>query len=143
MGKGDVRTRRGKIFNGASTYDGRCGAANLSQRLASDAEFKGRILSYIRSIVRETVDISLGQQFQPETPGSSVFSMPDDMTLAEFQGVPGVRNRSSCAMTNIRRQSVPRPNPNASLVESRFSSVMNDGDAPSLDIRDHAEFRPL
>jgi hypothetical protein len=42
---------------------GNFGAANLTQRLTSDSEFKARIISYIRSIIRETVDISLGRQF--------------------------------------------------------------------------------
>jgi hypothetical protein len=78
-------TRMMLHLHGFAWLAGNFGAANLSQRLTSDPEFKSRILSYIRSIVRETVDISLGQQFQPETPGSSIFSMPDDMTLAEFQ----------------------------------------------------------
>lgn len=78
-------TRMMLHLHGFAWLAGNFGAANLSRRLTSDPEFKSRILSYIRSIIRETVDISLGQQFQPETPGSSVFSMPDDMTLAEFQ----------------------------------------------------------
>lgn len=78
-------TRMMLHLHGFAWLAGNFGAANLSQRLTSDPEFKARIISYIRSIIRETVDISLGQKFQPETPGSSVLSIPDDMTLAEFQ----------------------------------------------------------
>lgn len=81
----DSTTRMMLHLHGFAWLAGNFGAANFTQRLTSDAEFKGRIVSYIRSIIRETVDTSLGQQFHPETPGSSVFSMPDDMTLAEFQ----------------------------------------------------------
>ncbi|CZR60793.1 uncharacterized protein PAC_10689 [Phialocephala subalpina] len=41
--------------------------------------------AYLYSIdMRETIDVSLGQQFMSETLGSGVFTMPDDMTLAEF-----------------------------------------------------------
>ena len=61
------------------------GIANLYQRLKSDPEFKEQVIFYICSIVRETVDISLGQQFQSETPGISVFTLQEDMMLAEFQ----------------------------------------------------------
>jgi hypothetical protein len=64
---------------------GNFGAANLYQRLKSNPEFKDQVISYICSIVREMVDISLGQQFQSETLGTSIFTIPEDMTLAEFQ----------------------------------------------------------
>ncbi|KAN0113195.1 hypothetical protein V8E51_006146 [Hyaloscypha variabilis] len=37
------------------------------------------------SSAQETVDLTLGQQFQLETSGSSRFPMPEDMTAAEFQ----------------------------------------------------------
>jgi hypothetical protein len=61
------------------------GAVNLHQRLKSDPDFKDRVLTYIQSIVRETVDLTLGQQFQSEAPGLSRFTIPDDMTSTEFQ----------------------------------------------------------
>jgi hypothetical protein len=77
-------TRMMLHLHGFAWLAGNFGAANLSRRLTSDPELKGRILSYIRSIIRETVDISLGQQFQGETPGSSVFSMPNEMIPDEF-----------------------------------------------------------
>jgi len=58
---------------------------NLYQRLKLDLDFKDRIFTYIRSIVKETVDLTLSQQFQSETLGSSCFPIPEDMTPAEFQ----------------------------------------------------------
>lgn len=94
-------TRMMLHLHGFAWLAGNFGAANLSQRLTSDPEFKGRIISYIRSIVRETVDISLGQQFQPETPGSSVFSMPDDMTLAEFRGALDIDSNNVAARVQL------------------------------------------
>jgi hypothetical protein len=78
-------TRMMLHLHGFAWLAGNFGAANLSEKLTSDLDFKNRVLTYIRSIVRETVDISLGQQFISETPGSAVFTMPDNMSLAEFQ----------------------------------------------------------
>lgn len=78
-------TRMMLHLHGFAWLAGNFGAANLSQRLTSDPAFKDRVLTYIRSIVRETVDVSLGQQFMSETPGAAVFTMPDNMSLAEFQ----------------------------------------------------------
>ncbi|KAH9203840.1 hypothetical protein DL95DRAFT_377440, partial [Leptodontidium sp. 2 PMI_412] len=78
-------TRMMLHLHGFARLAGNFGAANLHQRLLSDPEFKDRILSYIRSIIRETVDLTLGQHFISETPGSSVFTIPDDMTPSEFQ----------------------------------------------------------
>ena len=78
-------TRMMLHLHGFAWLAGGIGAANLHQRLKSDPDFKDRILTYIRSIIRETVDLTLGQQFQSETPGSSRFPMPEDMTPAEFQ----------------------------------------------------------
>jgi hypothetical protein len=78
-------TRMMLHLHGFAWLAGNFGAANLSQRLTSDPAFKDRVLTYIRSIVKETVDVSLGQQFASETPGTAVFTMPDDMSLAEFQ----------------------------------------------------------
>jgi hypothetical protein len=78
-------TRMMLHLHGFAWLAGGIGAANLHQRLKSDPDFKGRILTYIRSIVRETVDLTLGHQFQSETLDSSRFPMPEDMTPAEFQ----------------------------------------------------------
>ncbi len=72
-------------LHGFAWRAGGIGAANLHERLKSDPKFKDRILSYIRSIVRETVDLTLGQQFESETPSSSRFPIPEDMTPTEFQ----------------------------------------------------------
>jgi hypothetical protein len=77
-------TRMMLHLHGFAWLAGNFGAANLSQRLMSDAAFKDQVITYIQSIVRETVDVSLGQQFMSETPGSAVFTMPDDITVAKF-----------------------------------------------------------
>lgn len=50
-------------------------AVTLYQRLKSDSEFKNQVIFYICLIVRETVDLSLGQQFQSETLGTTPFNM--------------------------------------------------------------------
>jgi hypothetical protein len=78
-------TRMMLHLHGFAWLAGNFGAATLSQRLTSDPSFKDRVLTYIRSIVRETVDVSRGQQFMSEVPGSAVFTIPDNMSLAEFQ----------------------------------------------------------
>ena len=78
-------TRMMLHLHGFAWLAGNFGAANLYQRLKLDPEFADRVISYIRSIVRETVDITLGQRFQSETPGTSVFTIPEDMTPTEFQ----------------------------------------------------------
>ncbi|KAH7378662.1 hypothetical protein BKA64DRAFT_714432 [Cadophora sp. MPI-SDFR-AT-0126] len=57
----------------------------FNTRLKSDADFKEWVLTYIRSIVRETVDLTRSQQFQSETSSSSRFPIPEDITAAEFQ----------------------------------------------------------
>jgi hypothetical protein len=62
------------------------GAINLSQRLVSDSQFKDRLITYIESIIKETVDLILGQRFTAAEPPSSVtFSIPDSMTPEEFE----------------------------------------------------------
>jgi hypothetical protein len=78
-------TRMMLHLHGFAWLAGNFGAANFYQRLKSDPEFKSRVLTYIRSIIRETVDLTLGQQFQSEAPGSSGFTIPEEMTPAEFQ----------------------------------------------------------
>jgi hypothetical protein len=71
----------------------------------SDPAFKGRILSYIRSIVRETIDLSLGQQFQPETPGTALFTLPQSMTAAEFQAALDVDSNNVAARVQMHTHS--------------------------------------
>ena len=60
-----------------------------------------RLVTYIRSIIRETVDLTLGQQFQPETPGTSRFPMPEDMTLAEFDEALDIDSNNVVARIQI------------------------------------------
>ena len=88
-------------LHGFAWLAGNIGAANFHQRLKSDADFKDRILTYIRSIVRETVDLTLGQQFQSETSGSSRFPMPEDMTAAEFREALDVDSNSVAARVQM------------------------------------------
>ena len=78
-------TRMMLHLHGFAWLAGGIGTANLHQRLKSDPDFKDRILTYVRLIIREMVDLTLGQQFQSEALGSSRFPIPEDMTLAEFQ----------------------------------------------------------
>jgi hypothetical protein len=78
-------TRMMLHLHGFAWLAGNFGAATLYQRLKSEPIFKDRVISYIRSIVKETVDLSLGQQFQSETPGTAIFTIPQDMTPTEFE----------------------------------------------------------
>jgi hypothetical protein len=84
---------------------GNIGAANFYQRLKSDTGFKDRVLTYICSIIRETVDLTLSQQFQSETSGSSRFPMPEDMTGAEFQEALDVDSNSVAARVQMHTHS--------------------------------------
>jgi hypothetical protein len=78
-------TRMMLHLHGFAWLAGSIGAANLHNRLKSDPVFKKQVITYICSIVRETVDLTLGQQFQSETSGSARFPMPEDMTPTQFQ----------------------------------------------------------
>jgi hypothetical protein len=98
-------TRMMLHLHGFAWLAGNFGAANLSQRLKTDPEFKDRVISYIRSIVRETVDISLGQQFQSETPGTSVFALSEDMTPAEFQKALDIDSNNVAARVQMHAHS--------------------------------------
>jgi hypothetical protein len=46
-------------LHGFAWLAGNIGAANFHQRLESDTDFKDRLLTYIRLIIRETVDLTL------------------------------------------------------------------------------------
>jgi hypothetical protein len=79
-------TRMMLHLHGFAWLSGNFGAANLSKRLIADPDFRDRLITYIKSIVRETVDLTLGQRFMPRPPpGSAAFSMPDDMSPDEFR----------------------------------------------------------
>jgi hypothetical protein len=84
---------------------GNIGAANFHQRLKSDPDFKDRVLTYIRSIVRETVDLTLGQQFQSETPGTSVFALREDMTAAGFREALDIDSNNVVARVQMHTHS--------------------------------------
>ena len=98
-------TRMMLHLHGFAWLAGNIGAASFHQRLKSDAGFKDRVLTYIRSIVRETVDLTLGQQFQSETPGSSCFPMPEDMTLTEFQDALEIDSNNIAAQFQMHTHS--------------------------------------
>ena len=98
-------TRMMLHLHGFAWLAGNIGAANFHQRLKSDPDFKDRILTYIRSIVRETVDLTLGQQFQSETPGTSGFTIPEDMTLAEFQEALDIDSNNVAARVQMHTHS--------------------------------------
>ena len=98
-------TRMMLHLHGFAWLAGNIGAAGFHQRLKSDAGFKVRVLTYIRSIVRETVDLTSGQQFQSETPGSSGFSIPGDMTPAEFQEALDIDSNNVAARVQMHTHS--------------------------------------
>ena len=98
-------TRMMLHLHGFAWLAGNFGAATLYQRLKSDPVFKDRVLSYIHSIVRETVDLSFGQQFQSESPGTSRFTIPEDMTTAEFQEALDIDSNKVAARVQIHTHS--------------------------------------
>jgi hypothetical protein len=82
----ELTTRMMLHLHGFAWLSGNFGAANLSQRLVSDSQFRDCLITYIQTIIQETVDLTLGQQFVPtEPPGSATFSMPCNMTPEEFE----------------------------------------------------------
>ena len=100
-------TRMMLNLHGFAWLAGNFGAATLYQRPKSDSEFKNRIISYgyIRSIVRETVDLSSGRQFQSETPGTTVFTVPQGMTPAEFQDALDIDSNDVAARVQMHTHS--------------------------------------
>ena len=98
-------TRMMLHLHGFAWLAGNIGAANFHDRLKSDPDFKNQVLTYIRSIVRETVDLTLGQQFQSETSGSSRFPMPEDMTPAEFQDALDIDSNNVAARVQMHTHS--------------------------------------
>lgn len=67
-------TRMMLHLHGFAWLSGNFGAANFAQRLIADPSFKDRLITYIQSIVRETVDLTLGQRFVPRGPPGSAAS---------------------------------------------------------------------
>jgi hypothetical protein len=86
---------------------GNFGAANLSKRLVADPDFKDRIIGYIQSIVRETVDLTDGQRYgRALAPGSVVFDMPPGMTPTEFQSALDKDSNDITARVQMHKHSV-------------------------------------
>lgn len=97
-------TRMMLHLHGFAWLAGNIGAANLYNRLKSDPDFKKQVLTYIRSIVRETIDLTLGQQFSSETSGSC-FPMLEDMTPTEFQDALDIDSNSVAARVQMHTHS--------------------------------------
>ncbi|CZR69862.1 uncharacterized protein PAC_19762 [Phialocephala subalpina] len=78
------------------------GAANLSQRLLSDSHFKDRLITYIQSIIKETVDLTLGQRFVTrEPPGSATFNMSENMAPVEFEDALSIDSNNVAAQVQM------------------------------------------
>jgi hypothetical protein len=79
-------TRMMLHLHGFAWLTGNFGATNLGQRLVSDSQFKDSLIAYIQSIIKETVDLTLGQRFAAnEPPGSATFNIPDDIAPGDFE----------------------------------------------------------
>jgi hypothetical protein len=95
-------TRMMLHLHGFAWLTGNFGAAELPQKLMSDSQFKGRLLNYIQSIVKETVDLTLGQRFAAkEPPGSATFSIPDNMSPKEFEDALNVDSNNVAAKVQM------------------------------------------
>jgi PIF1-like helicase/helitron helicase-like protein len=95
-------TRMMLHLHGFAWLSGNFGAANLSQRLLSDSQFRDRLITYIHSIVKETVDLTLGQRFAAtELPGSATFNMPDSMTREEFKDALSIDSNNVAAKVQM------------------------------------------
>lgn len=78
-------TRMMLHLHGFAWLSGNFGASDFTQRILSDLLFRNRLISYIQSIIKETVDVSLRERFPTnDVPGAAMFSMPEDMTPEEF-----------------------------------------------------------
>lgn len=81
---------------------GNFGATNLSQRLLTDIPFRDRLITYIQSIVKETVDLALGQRFATtDPPGSATFSILDGMTPKEFKDALSIDSNNITAKVQM------------------------------------------
>ncbi|KAH8799116.1 hypothetical protein F5884DRAFT_758603 [Xylogone sp. PMI_703] len=95
-------TRMMLHLHGFAWLSGNFGAANLSQRLVSDIQFRDRVITYIQSIVKETVDLTFGQRFAAsEPPGSAAFNMPDNMTPEAFKNALDIDSNNVAAKVQM------------------------------------------
>lgn len=89
-------------LHGFAWLSGNFGAANLSQRLVTNSQFRDRLITYIQSIVKETVDLTLGQRFATTEPaGSATFSVPDNMTPEEFRDALSIDSNNVAAKVQM------------------------------------------
>jgi hypothetical protein len=135
-------TRMMLHLHGFAWLAGNIGAANFHQRLKWDTEFKGRVLTYIRSIIRETVDLTLGQQFQSETSGSSRFPIPEGMTAAEFQEALDIDSNNVAARVQMHTHSKTCTKYQKKCLRSRTRAhaaptVQNEGMTTDIDESSH------
>ncbi|KAH6668512.1 hypothetical protein B0J14DRAFT_488349, partial [Halenospora varia] len=99
-------TRMMLHLHGFAWLSGNFGAANLSERLVADNQFRDRLITYIQSIVKETVDLTLGQRFATtEPPGSATFRIPDSMTPEEFKDALSIDSNSVAAKVQMHTHS--------------------------------------
>jgi hypothetical protein len=130
-------TRMMLHLHGFAWLAGNFGAVNLSQRLTSDPPFKDRVLTYIRSIVRETVDISLGQQFMSDVPGFAVFTIPDNMSTTQFQGALDTDSNNVAARVQMHTHTNTCTKYQKKSIRSRSNIVPTvQSEGMATDIRD-------
>jgi hypothetical protein len=99
-------TRMMMHLHGFAWLTGNFGAANLSNRLVAEPDFRDRLIGYIQTIVRETVDLSEGQRYRrAPAPGSAVFDMPPGMTTTEFQSALDKDSNEVAARVQMHKHS--------------------------------------
>lgn len=126
-------TRMMLHLHGFAWISGNFGAANLSQRLAFDSEFRDRVITYIQSIVKETVDLTFGQQFAAsEPPGSATFSMPENMTPEEFKDALSIDSNNVAAKVQMHVHSNTCTKYQRKDMKARLGTQQRDNELPGL-----------
>jgi hypothetical protein len=99
-------TRMMMHLHGFAWLTGNFGASNLSTRLVAEPDLKIRIIGYIQTIIRETVDLSEGQRYGgAPAPGSAVFNMPPGMRPTEFQSALNKDSNDVAARVQMHKHS--------------------------------------
>ncbi len=143
-------TRMMMHLHGFAWLTGNFGATNLSNRLRDEPDFRVRLIEYIQTIVRETVDLTEGQRYaRAPAPGSAVFDMPPGMTPTEFQSALDKDSNDVAARVQMHKHSatctkyqringVPRVSPRSTaavkdqdpedqpaLLQTQFGALLN------------------
>lgn len=93
-------------LHGFAWLTGNFGAANLTNRSVADPEFRDRLIGYIQTIVRETVDLSDGQRYgRAPAPGSVVFDVPPGMAPTEFRSALDKSSNDVAARVQMHKHS--------------------------------------